>query len=48
MYKLMNQRIARENRPVADIDMTGDTGIVDQNSMVADNAVMAHMGIGHK
>ena len=48
MNKLVDQYIAGEDGPVTHIDMTGNTGVINQNTVVANNAIMADMNIGHQ
>ncbi len=45
---LMNQHIAGKNRPVSHRHVTGQGGIVHQNGVVPQHAVVAHVHIGHE
>ena len=46
--ELVNQGEAGEDRPVVDPHMAGQRGVVDQDAVVADHAVVADMYIGHQ
>ena len=48
MDKLMDQYVAGENRPVTHIHMAGNTGVIDQNTVVTNNAIMTNVHIGHQ
>src|SRR5690606_19517977 len=45
---LMHQSEAAQNRPIADAHMSRQRGVIDQNAMIANNAVVTNMHIGHQ
>ncbi len=47
MAILMDQRIARQDRPVAHVHVSRQRGVVDQDAVIGDHAVVTDMGIGH-
>ena len=47
MAELMNQGKTRQDRPIAHMHMARQRRVVDQDAMVANDAVMTDMGIGH-
>ncbi|MNM83259.1 hypothetical protein D3C81_953150 [compost metagenome] len=48
MAELMDQGEAGEDRPVADVHMPGQRGVVDQDAVVADHAVVTDVHVGHQ
>uniref|UniRef100_A0A1I8ADR0 Ald_Xan_dh_C2 domain-containing protein n=1 Tax=Steinernema glaseri TaxID=37863 RepID=A0A1I8ADR0_9BILA len=47
MAELVHQGKPGQYRPVAHMHMPGQRGVVDQDAVVADHAVVPDMGIGH-
>ena len=47
-HKLMIGRQATKDSKIVDLDMTGQGRTVGHHNMVADNAVMGNVGVGHE
>src|SRR3990167_6790576 len=48
MAELMNGGEATENRPVTDMDMPSQRGVIGENAMIANDAIVGDMDICHE